>query len=78
VYGYDDNGSTLYMYDSNNPDEEVTVKSDGYRLIFSNGKQYSSYYLLMTLNPGVHSNLNAYDSSQNQVYNFSVKPPVAA
>ncbi|HEX5150756.1 MAG TPA: hypothetical protein VFW07_04880 [Parafilimonas sp.] len=78
VYGYNENNSTLYMYDSNNPDEEVIVKSDGYRLIFSNGKQYYSYYLLMTLNPEVRSNLSAYNSLKNQVYNFSVRPPLAA
>jgi hypothetical protein len=77
VYGYDENNCTLYAYDSDSPDEEVVIKSNGYRLLFSNGKEYSSYYLLMTLNPGIKSRLNNYDSSKNQVYNFSVKPPEA-
>ena len=77
VYGYDDKNYTLFMYDSNNPNEEVVVKSNGYRLVFSNGKEYCSYYLLMTLNPAIKSELNAYDSSKNHVYNFSVKPPMA-
>ncbi len=77
VYGYDDINYTLYAYDSDNPDEEVIVKSNGYRLLFSNGKEYSSYYLLMTLNPNTRDGLNTYDSSKNQVYNFSVKPPMA-
>jgi hypothetical protein len=78
VYGYDDNNSTLYMYDSDNPNEEVIVKSNGYRLLFSNGEECNSYYLLMTLDPNIQSGLNTYDSSKNQVYNFSVKPPEAA
>jgi hypothetical protein len=77
VYGYDDKNYTLYMYDSNNPNEEVIAKSNGYRLVFSNGMQYSSYYLLMTLNPAIKSDLNAYDSSKNHIYNFAVKPPMA-
>ena len=77
VYGYDDINYTLYAYDSDNPDEEVIIKSNGYRLLFSNGKEYSSYYLLMTLNPNTRDGLNTYDSSKNQVYNFSVKPPMA-
>lgn len=77
VYGYDEKNFTLYMYDGNNPNEEVAVKSNGYRLIFSNGKDYSSYYLLMVLNPAIRSELNAYDSTRNYVYNFSVKPPQA-
>jgi hypothetical protein len=77
VYGYDENNYTLYMYDGNNPDEEITVKSNGYRLIFSNGKEYSSYYLLMALDPNVRSGLDTYESSKNHLYNFSVKPPAA-
>jgi hypothetical protein len=77
VYGYDDNNYTLYMYDSDNPNEEVIIKSNGYRLLFSNGEEYNSYYLLMTLNPNIRSGLNNYDSSINQAYNFSVKPPIA-
>jgi len=76
VYGYDDKNHTLYMYDSNYPNEEVIVKSNGYRLVFSNGCAYCSYYILMTLNPAIRSDLNAYDISKNQAYNFSVKPPV--
>lgn len=77
VYGYDDKNHALYMYDSENPNEETVVKSNGYRLIFSNGKQYCSYFLLMILNPAIKSDLNTYDFSKNQVYNFSVKPPQA-
>ena len=77
VYGYDEKNYTLYMYDSNNPNEEVTVKSNGYRLVFSNGKEYSSYYLLMTLNSNTRSGLNTYDSIKNPIYNFAVKPPSA-
>ena len=77
VYGYDDRDDTLYMYDSENPNEEIIVKSNGYRLIFSHGQQYCSYFVLMVLNPDVKSDLNAYDISKNQVYNFSVRPPEA-
>ena len=77
VYGYDDKNYTLCMYDSENPNEETIVNGNGYRLIFSNGKQYLSYFLLMVLNPAAKSNLRAYDSSKNQVYNFSVRPPEA-
>jgi len=76
VYGYDDTNHTLYAYDSDTPDEEIIIKSNGYRLLFSNGKAYNSYYLLMTLNPNIRSGLNSYDSSKNQVNNFSVKPPI--
>ena len=77
VYGYDDKDYALYMYDSDSPNEEVIVKSNSHRLIFSNGKQYCSYYLLMTLNAAVKSELSVYDSSKNEAYNFSVKPPMA-
>ena len=77
VYGYDDNNCTLYAYDCDSPDEEVIIKSNGYRLLFSNGKDYGSYYLLMTLNSNAKSGLSNYDSSKNQANNFSVKPPEA-
>lgn len=77
VYGYDDRNYTLYMYDSNNPNEEVMVKSNGNRLVFSNGEKYCSYYMLMALNPSIHSDLNTYDPLKNLACNFSVKPPQA-
>jgi hypothetical protein len=77
VYGYDEKNYTLYMYDGDNPNEEVIVKSNGYRLLFSSGQECSSYYLLMTLNPNIRTGLDTYDSSKNQVYNFCVKPPEA-
>lgn len=77
VYGYNDKDYTLYMYDSNNPNEEVMVKSNGNRLVFSNGERYCSYYRMMVLNPAIHSDLNTYDPLKNLACNFSVKPPQA-
>ena len=77
VYGYDDRNYILYMYDSEFPNQETVVRSNGYRLTFSNGKAYSSYFLLMSLNPAAKSDLNAYDIIKNPVYNFAVKPPQA-
>ena len=65
------------MYDSEFPNQETVVSSNGYRLTFSNGKSYSSYFLLMSLNPAAKSDLNAYDIIKNPVYNFAVKPPQA-
>lgn len=77
AYGYDDANHTLYVYDSDNPNEEVIIKDNGHRLLFSNGKQYLSYYLLMSLIPGFCSGQKIYDSTKNLLNNYSIKPPQA-
>ncbi len=81
VYGYDDTDCTLYMYDSNHPDEEVRVIGDGQRLQFSgagnplNYNQYYSYYLQMELDPNIRSAFTTYDIFRDSQNNFSVRPP---
>jgi hypothetical protein len=75
VYGYDDENYTLYMYDSNHPDREITVIGNGQRLQFSGNNQYRSYYLQIMLNPAIRSNYTTYDVFRNAQENFSVRPP---
>ena len=78
VYGYDDNRSTLFMYDPNHPDEEVRVFGNGTRLEFAGPglgySQYRSYYVQIILDPKKRTNHTTYDILRNNVDNFSVKP----
>lgn len=77
VYGYNDTNCTLYTYDSNYPNQEITVKAEGGRLVFSGADhctQYKSYYVQLEIDPRIRTNDTSYDFFRNAQTNFSVKP----
>jgi hypothetical protein len=64
VYGYDENPSILYVYDSNEPDNEVELMLDTSRmeLLHKNKRNvYLSFFNMMELDPRIPVGLNAPD-----------------
>jgi hypothetical protein len=88
-YGYNDKTLELYIYDPNNPDEEVRITpykvGDHYEVLLYKGnelieKRFKSFFEMQELFPGRTSDRTTYDMVDNVLrnLNYAVRPPAAA